>query len=369
MQPARLPATEDELAEWSVYADWLITRGDPRGELIAFELTLPSEPTAEQLADFHARVSSQYRHRDTASVSWCLAHARRIELHDRSGDATDAGTIASALQLLASDTGRFVEHVGFWISELDRPARNLFRQLPPTCTKLSLHLSRRSRGLKAEQLIGIIPSTVRSVYIADFFPGTRDRPLDWFIDDRFDQVRFHFSMNLDAPAQFAERLAVTKRVKIAIADTRRARLASGEVWLPWERCAFGDPGDAVLVQPARNSAAIVPRWGLQALQDRYGPIPIRSQLASTLAENHGLSFAFDADGRPDIQQVVGSTLVRRGRSWTIRADRPHNMSLNGVRATAGQIVPIVHRDRITIETAECVFLTHDWESAVRYGAS
>src|SRR5690349_11898422 len=37
-RPARLPATPDDLAEWTVYADWLQSQGDPRGETIAHEL-------------------------------------------------------------------------------------------------------------------------------------------------------------------------------------------------------------------------------------------------------------------------------------------------------------------------------------------
>jgi hypothetical protein len=54
--PARLPQTEDDLADWAVYADWLQTRGDSRGDALAAELALPAAPEREQLAAFHAAV-------------------------------------------------------------------------------------------------------------------------------------------------------------------------------------------------------------------------------------------------------------------------------------------------------------------------
>ncbi|MGE0868821.1 MAG: hypothetical protein AB7P03_09670 [Kofleriaceae bacterium] len=366
MRPARLPQTEDDLAEWSVYADWLLTRNDPRGELLALELALPSEPSAEQLAEFQTRVGSQYRGRNTSFIAWTLFHARAVELHGRPHDTADAGTIASAIELFASDAGQFVEHVGFGITELDQATRRLIWRLPHSCTSLSIWLGERSHALRIEDLVGIIPATVRRIEVVDDCVGTRSGRLDWLIDDRWDVVAFGSGMNLDAITQLAARLAVTTHVKLAIEDTRRARLAWGELWLPWDRCAFGTPRDAVIVQPARGSAALLPRWGQVDLQRRYGPIPIRAQLAVALPEDHGLAFRFDHNGVPDIQRVRGSTLVRRGRSWTLRPDQIGNHVLNGASLRPGQIVPIAHGDRLAIESAECVFLTHDWAQAVRY---
>ncbi len=39
MDAPAFPTSEADLADWSVYADFLQTRGDPRGELIAREMS------------------------------------------------------------------------------------------------------------------------------------------------------------------------------------------------------------------------------------------------------------------------------------------------------------------------------------------
>jgi uncharacterized protein (TIGR02996 family) len=57
-RPGRLPTNASELDEWSVYADYLQTRGDPRGELIAYELALPEVPEPPALRAFHALVNA-----------------------------------------------------------------------------------------------------------------------------------------------------------------------------------------------------------------------------------------------------------------------------------------------------------------------
>ena len=40
----------DDAASWSVYLDWLLERGDPRGEFIALQLIAAREPDGPQAA-------------------------------------------------------------------------------------------------------------------------------------------------------------------------------------------------------------------------------------------------------------------------------------------------------------------------------
>ncbi|MBA2544284.1 MAG: hypothetical protein H0V17_31860, partial [Deltaproteobacteria bacterium] len=80
MEPPGLPRSVEDLDDWSVYADHLMTIGDPRGERIAFELAVPAEPTTDQLAAFQAQ-ARRASHRDALiGMSWCLDHVRTLEL-------------------------------------------------------------------------------------------------------------------------------------------------------------------------------------------------------------------------------------------------------------------------------------------------
>ena len=77
-QPARLPATAEDLDAWAVYADHLMTIADPRGELIALELALPAECTRAQVADLHALAAPRCRLGGKTPIGWCLGHARTL---------------------------------------------------------------------------------------------------------------------------------------------------------------------------------------------------------------------------------------------------------------------------------------------------
>lgn len=191
MQPPPFPRSEADLGAWLVYTDWLLTRGDPRGELMALDLALPSAPEREQLQQFHAAARRFCRQSSTASVSWCLGHARAIELWPMPRRTLDlhggpsSSVLANACEFLRTPAAASLETLSMVPEGKPKLMQRLFSALPATCRRLELVLPRQTWPAQSAKLIDMIPSTIRELTL--HFNEFAGPPCE-FIDDRFDVV-------------------------------------------------------------------------------------------------------------------------------------------------------------------------------------
>jgi hypothetical protein len=356
LRPAHLPATEADLAEWSVYADWLIEQGDPLGERLAFELALPALPDRDVIAAFHERVKRHYRPGGATPLAWCLGCVRTLAVEPdmqrmaRSAATTNRGAVAQAGDALRHPDYAVLESVSIAYDGSDeRRWRKLFASLPASCTRMSLGLIGVFDDAAIAGTVAHIPGTVRDLTV---YPVDRSRAVQAglapgniarFVDDRFDVVEIPATVD-----ELAAALARTDRVRI--------RMTRAEAALVDPRVVFGRPGDAALLQPARLRAVPVPRATLLAQQRRYGPIPARTQIARTLPEDHALG-AWEGI----ITVYVGGDLVRRGDDWTLRAPlQPSGREsmatpmtrVDGAAITPGRAVAVGDGSRIAIDDVE-----------------
>ena len=147
--PDRLPTSVKDLDEWSVYADFLQTRGDSRGERIAYELALPVEPESAALRVFHTLVRDAGRFPVGVQVAISLGHVRALVLRASPGPRLSHrvygpldGTLAWVRDFFLDPKAalieelRFVyvpgEHVSQW--------KRLFAALPDRCSRVGVFL-------------------------------------------------------------------------------------------------------------------------------------------------------------------------------------------------------------------------------------
>lgn len=151
LEAAILAAADDDPAPFLVYADWLESHGDPRGELISLQhaMRLQSDPAAfvgfkkraEVLRLKHQAlwlgpqvVAFEYRLR----LDWRLGFVMgaRADAQTRPGEVPLSELLA---ELLASPAGRFMRQLT--LRGGPEIASALPSPLPPSLRKLQLHLS------------------------------------------------------------------------------------------------------------------------------------------------------------------------------------------------------------------------------------
>ncbi len=159
--------------------------------------------------------------------------------------------------------------------------------------------------------------------------------------DRFERVAFDM-IDQTTPVAILGR---TRRLRVGVGAVDSA---TGPVV---DRLELGGTGDAGLVSRSEHRAIGLPRWRLAALQEHYGLIPIRAQLAGQLPESHHVFF-----GR------WGAQLLRRGGAWSVRATAGIRVGARVLAET--ELVPIVDGDPLGPDGA-WVFAAGDASAVAR----
>lgn len=356
-RPAQLPAGEADLAAWAVYADHLMSLGEPRGFAMALELALPARPDREALARWHALADPLCRRGTSTAETWCLGHARTLDL-ESSGFSTaqgpSPGALAQAHDLIAAPTGRRLEELVFAYTPRESTThwQRIFRALPPTCTRVAVDLSRRTGTAQLAELLALLPPQIREIRPVGLLG--RHGEVTWrLIDDRFEVLDLS-RLRLDwmTLTSIREALDQTGRITVRVGTLRREQLDS-------PRCVLGGPRDAALVAPATHRAVAFARWPLAMLQRRDGLIPARTQWERPLAETHVVP-------RVELELAATATvesLVCRGDRWTIAGQS--DLHVDGVPVGAGEVVEVPDGGRITLQGLETVLLVRDANARAR----
>jgi len=292
------PASEADLDEWVVYADWLQIKGDPRGELIARELALPPIVPRDQLAEFQRLATRFCRQQRAARFGHCLGHIRTVALPAvmqwTTWSMADDGTLANVRDLLVSRRGARVEQLTLaWRPAGHDSTRKVLAAVPASC-----------RRVVVNPLEEITPADIARVN-ADVPPHVRELA---FIDYRF--------------------------------RTTAVR-------------AVPERGGDALVDEQTGFALRIQRWELLELEQLYGILPVRTQLARPLAES------FEIRIPHTIRRGAFAHLVCRGERWTVRNHAESRVELvrDGVRVSAEDPEPFAHGDRLRIGDSTWTFAT------------
>ena len=273
--PPRLPSKEADLSEWSVYADYLIERGEPRGELVAREIATSELPTVEELAAIRALATTLCpRERPSTWTLWTLGHADRLMIpYGMSARAlVDAAPALRAAETTTTTTLAVV----YRASVPTAMWRTLFARMPRGCARVEVSpMDESTNAAQLERFVACLPNTVRELALSHFAPGA----LAVLATDRFDLVEL--TGWIDDPRAREEATA-------ALAQTSRMRLRT---WTepqrspPHPRLELGRPGDGIVELTQRRVA--LPRWTVADLDAIYGYLPIRTRLAGVYPELHG----------------------------------------------------------------------------------
>ena len=358
-QPARLPATEADLAAWSVYADHLMTLGDPRGEAMALELALPAEVPRVALARWHALAKPRYGRGGATPIGWCLGHARTLAIacarpaqgHRYVGPTV--GALAHAADVLARPQGRLVEELAIEYAAGEHGAawRRLFAALPRTCRRVVLGMPPGAHTAEIAELVALLPAHVRELALARRL-GPQGSNTLVPVTARFDLVDLsHAFLEPRQLAALRTRLEVTPGVSVRVANLGPALLGA-------PRCTLGAPGDAAVVDVAARQASALPRWTLVELQARYGHVPVRTQLAGNLGEGYALL-------RTPLGFItgLGSTVLRWGGRWTLAGH--HGARLDGRALGDTEIVDVPDGAWITVMDSALLLFTTDADARSR----
>ena len=319
VQPPHLPASEAELDDWSVYADYLLTIGDRRGELMAIDLALPAIVDADDVIAYQTKARASCPLQAAATrVVWSLAHVRALDILGtfpselRREAGPDETTLATVARSLGSPLYRCLEHLAivYFPDEHAAHWRRLFAALPPACRELVVRMPRdEMTGPQLAELIAILPPQIRTLGLLELprQAAAMHAIVAELATDRFEVVHVTSSA-VDEPAlaAFATALARTRTVRLRTSVLTGPHLANPRMEL--------DSVDAAL---ASNGYAIgLRRWTPIELQERFGYIPIRAQLAAQLPETHRILLG--REGWPYASR--GGTIVRRGAAWTLVGD-------------------------------------------------
>src|SRR5262245_27456303 len=219
-RPRRLPTTREELDEWSVYADWLLTRGDPRGEAIARELAVDDDPTDDVRGRYGDSGDGNFE------LSYTLRHLRGLTI-PREMYSVSPVTLDRAHARLQMEDAALVEELALPIEpEHARHVERVFAALPETCVRVAVDLCSPIDEATARDLLAALPAHVREIAIASSGPRLRRvglTGLTAWIDDRFDAVELRYTRStFDVALQqmrddrelVAERVAATQRARI-----------------------------------------------------------------------------------------------------------------------------------------------------------
>jgi uncharacterized protein (TIGR02996 family) len=357
-RPARLPEAIADLDEWSVYADWLQSRGDPHGELIALELALPDDPDDAQRDAFAERLA---RHDPDAET---FGYVRRL-VAPRAGYAGSIDAIEYATEQLATERCAFVEEVAvaFEPEHLEH-VQGLFAALPPACRRIHLDLCNPIAPAAAVGLRAALPAQVRDVALEA--RGIRVRTtgltgLVTWIDDRFDTVELRYlrsTWDAGLDEVRADRAAVLHRIDHT--QLVRVQWTALEAPFPAGRHELGRAGDAAIVD-LRRRCAMVP-FDKQRRPER--PTPVRARLAGRRIARYEIGLY--APGNPVMgRDTADVELVRRGDRWWLVQTAGLAMQVNGVAVVPGEPVELHDGDGIESERWSYTLITDDVTPTVR----
>ena len=342
VRPARLPTTEAELADWSVYADQLQQEGEPLGEMIAFDLSQPAHPTPEAIAEYQAQFAKRcWTHRQTVEVVWTLGYARSFGFRrdpKKMSPTIDEGTLANARDFLRSEAAGLLEELVLIFSGSSRPMERMLAALPATCTHVRVFDRWRNEHHLVE-MITALPRQVTHVALTTI-PALSPESARILVDDRFEQVTIQRADH--APLETA--LHSTERVRVELG------VVSGRLEHP--RCVWAGAANAGLVDIAARRANAMHRMSTFTTQRRYGLVPIRAQLERFVAEPNDFLL-----GQVDVR------IVHRGRQFTVSSGRA--LDVDGVRVEPHAVVAITDGARIRGEGIDAIFLTHDLDRRYR----
>jgi uncharacterized protein (TIGR02996 family) len=378
-RPARLPITQAELDEWSVYADWLQSRGDPRGEQIALELALPEAPEPAALEAFQARAAAAVPEREGVVPTLALGYLQALTVARASGTYTvEAGALEHARAILAAEAGALVEEVdlAFDPGKHLRVVQALLAALPPTCRRLGLDLCGPISDAAARELAAHLPPHVRELALRAYgFRLARiglTGMLTW-IDDWFDAVEVRFKrstfgvalghLEVDR-AQLAERAGQARHV--------RQQWTAIDAPFPPGRVEVGRPGEAALVDLRRRCAIALSRpHAVEHGEDAApAPLPIRALRAGRPREGHGAFLYAVDEAQPGLALHTASVaLDRRGDAWTLtyhpwQADAGV-VRVDGAAVAPGETVAIDDGGLIHSEHWTFTLVTRDVTATVR----
>lgn len=354
-----LPRNIDDLAEWSVYADHLLTIGDPLGDRIAADLALPAAPTTEQLRGFRALVGRHTPSSQSLARSWCLGFIHTLELRTRDHGgmfSLQEGALAQARDVLQSRAASRLEELLIPApTGEDTHYRRVFRALPPSCKRVTLtELRSGSRGL--ELFLACLPPTVAELGIQIF---SWDRAIPSAVLDRFDLVDIAGVRRMDQLDDLGPALAATTRVRVRIGAFHG---------LPPARMELGGPRDAGIVALDPRSGRYVlghpPKlvplearaaWMLPRDRAPVVVMPVREWLAAE-SEIKNVCLVPDAE-HPKL------TLMRRDGAWTAKSWA--QLSIDGQSIEPKTVVPIRDGARFEIEGRRGVFVARDTDAQCR----
>lgn len=363
MDAPALPRTIDDLTEWSVFADHLLTIGDPRGEALALELAMSATPTADELTAFHARcprlpapdAKLQFGYQLGHVVALAIAPAPAPKMaHVSAPQTPEQGALAHAHDLLSTPAFARLAELQLPFSSLTRELARLLRRLPKTCTHIVLRLGQTVDDLAAA-LVAEIPPQVDTVTLLYCTPAAAPH----FFTGRFAMVelgrvssRFDLATALDG--------APTTQARVSHASNRlHPRVRLGDDSAGFVEPAGSPAYDALArdgrAQPGEPLARVVPRRTLPELQARFGVIPIRSQLARTLPDHQFVVF--------DDHAAASVELILANARWTARSTEP--FSVDQVVIEPKTVAELSDGARVTIGRTTRELVLRDLEARYR----
>lgn len=363
MDTPALPRTAADLSEWSVFADHLLTIGDPRGEALALELAMSATPTAEELAAFHAKcprlpapdAKLQFGYQLGHVVALAIAPAPAHKMaHVLPYQTPEQGALARAQDLLSTPTFARLAELQLPFSTLTPELARLLRRLPATCSRLVLTFGHSTVEL-AEPLLAAIPPQVETVMLVRCTPAVAQ----CFFTGRFAMIELERVAQLELAAVLDRAPATQARVSYAYAwlhpRTRLGEHASAGFVEPVESPVYDvlarAAGQASVEEPI---ARVVPRRTLLDLQARFGVIPIRSQLARTLPDHQYVVFG---------NAPAGVELLHANERWTIRSTEP--FAVDEVVVEPKTVAELADGARVMLGNQTLEFVTRDLEARFR----
>ncbi len=354
-----LPRTLEDLEDWSVYADHLMTIGDALGDRIVADLALPEAPTAEQVRAFRALVGRHTQTSQTLVRSWWLGFVRTLELRSRDNAGVfylEQGTLAHARDLVQSrEASRLEELVLPAPKTEDTHYRRLLSALPPSCTRVTM-TDLRATTDAVEFFLDCLPPTVTELGIRMF---KWSKLATRVVRDRFRIVDLALTKRMDELDDLVPALAFTRTVHVRIGAFHG---------LPPARFELGGPGDAAIValdpRPGRHALGQPPvpvearmAWTLQRDRAPAVTLPVRELLA---AETEIKSVCLDPN--PSVEHPR-MTLRRRNGTWTAKSWAP--LAIDAQDIALKTVVPIRDGARFEIGGRRGVFFARDTDTQCR----
>lgn len=356
-----LPRTLDDLEDWSVYADHLLTIGDPLGERIVADLALPEMPTTEQLRAFRALVGRHTQSSQTMVRSWCLGLIRTLELRSRDNAGVfylEQGALAHARDVLRSRAASRLEELVIPTPKSeDTHYRRLLTALPASCTRVTI-TDLRSNADALEFVLDCLPPTVTELGLRLF---KWSKAATCAVRDRFEVVDVALVKRMDELDDLVPALAFTKAVLVRIGAFHG---------LPPARLELGGPEDAAIValdpRPDRYVLGQPPKlvpvdarmaWTLPRDRAPVVTLPVRELLA---AETEIKSVCLDPDPAVEHPRM---TLRRRNGAWTAKSWAP--LAIDEQEIALKTVVPIRDGARFEIGGRRGVFFSRETDAQCR----